>query len=296
MDQSELDDALALFQQAGHAALADQETYRGWFMTRVQFHDGTVPDRVVHDHLLPLLQNAQDQGLLAQWWFIRKPPGWRMRFLPCPEIEPAEMRNAISLDLGAMSLRHRINSWTTAVYEPETAAFGGPVGMDIAHALFHADSTHILTTYATGNEPPLGRREMSVLLLSTLMRGAGLEWYEQGDVWDRVCQDRPLPPGVAPVEVGLLREAVHSLATTDTKPSGGLLGGNGPLASQGLWVEAFAEAGSTLSDAAGAKRLRRGLRESLAYHVLFHWNRLGLAGKTQAILAHAARTMVLEAA
>ncbi|WP_406326640.1 lantibiotic dehydratase C-terminal domain-containing protein [Streptomyces sp. NBC_00203] len=82
IEPQDLDDAVALFQQAGRMALADQDTNRGWFMARVRFHDQSASDQVVHDHLLPLLHAAQDQGLLSQWWFMRKPPGRRLRFLP----------------------------------------------------------------------------------------------------------------------------------------------------------------------------------------------------------------------
>ena len=39
-----------------------------------------------------------------------------------------------------------------------------------------------------------------------------------------------------------------------------------------------------------------GLRDVLAHHVIFHWNRLGLATPTQAVLAHAAADAVFTAA
>ena len=47
--------------------------------------------------------------------------------------------------------------------------------MDIAHDLFCSDSRNILA-YLRWPEPIVGRRELSVLLCSTLFRGAGQEF------------------------------------------------------------------------------------------------------------------------
>jgi Lantibiotic biosynthesis dehydratase C-term len=123
MEPAELDDAVALFQLTGRTALAEQEAHADWFMARVHFRDHMAADQVIHDRLLPLLTDAQDQGLLAQWWFMRKPPGWRMRFLPGPGIEPEDLRNAISYGLGAMALRNQIRGWTHATNpKPQSSA------------------------------------------------------------------------------------------------------------------------------------------------------------------------------
>lgn len=63
--------------------------------------------------------------------------------------------------------------------------------MTCAHELFHADSRAILALHHHTN--PLGRRELSVLLCTVLMRAASLEWYEMGDTWHQVTAERPLP-------------------------------------------------------------------------------------------------------
>jgi hypothetical protein len=57
---------------------------------------------------------------------------------------------------------------------------------------------------------------------------------------------------------------------------------------------AFTDAGHQLADLNRAGTLRRGLREILAYHVIFHWNRSGLPARTQALLAHAAQQAILD--
>jgi hypothetical protein len=42
-------------------------------------------------------------------------------------------------------------------------------------------------------------------------------------------------------------------------------------------------------------KLRRGLRDVLAHHIIFQWNRIGLTFRTQGILARAATEVVFEA-
>jgi hypothetical protein len=86
-----------------------------------------------------------------------------------------------------------IERWWPTLYEPETAAFGGPTGMDAVHDLFCADSAGVLQ-YLRQDSPGLGRRELSILLLSGLMRAAGLDTFECGDMFDRVARLRSAPP------------------------------------------------------------------------------------------------------
>jgi protein-L-isoaspartate(D-aspartate) O-methyltransferase len=64
--------------------------------------------------------------------------------------------------------------------------------MDIAHALFHQDSQHLLARAAQiESSPALGRSEATVLLYSAMLRAAGLDWFEQGDVWAKIATLRP---------------------------------------------------------------------------------------------------------
>ncbi|MFC0438069.1 hypothetical protein ACFFG9_45330 [Kutzneria buriramensis] len=52
--------------------------------------------------------------------------------------------------------------------------------MATAHRLFHQDSKHILArTFGPGDR----RREHTILLCSAMLRAAGQDWHEQGDVW-----------------------------------------------------------------------------------------------------------------
>jgi thiopeptide-type bacteriocin biosynthesis protein len=125
------------------------------------------------------------------------------------------------------------------------------------------------------------------------MRAAGQEWHEQGDVWHRVARMRPLPPGIPFDRLHGMTDNLHRLMALDTRPTTELLGADGPLAFALLWFATFTEAGHALGDAASDGTLERGLRDILAHHVIFHWNRLGLTAASQSIVARAALETIM---
>ena len=65
-----------------------------------------------------------------------------------------------------------------------------------------------------------------------------------------------------------------------------------PLAHCAGWAAAYTTAGRELASLTAAGRLHRGLRDVLAHHVIFAWNRLGLPYATQSALAGTAKTVV----
>jgi thiopeptide-type bacteriocin biosynthesis protein len=193
-----------------------------------------------------------------------------------------------------------VSRWSESLYEPETFAFGGIRGIDIAHSIFHADSDAILTYLQdcshTQRGTPAGRREVSILLCATLFRGARLDQHEQGDTWHRAGQMRRISRETSADQLRGMIPALRRLMTMDTSPVGTLFDPNGPLHFAAPWSAAFAEAGRQLADAARGGTLERGLRDVLAHHVIFHWNRLGLPADTQAVLARAARDTLMNTA
>jgi protein-L-isoaspartate(D-aspartate) O-methyltransferase len=252
-----------------------------WRQLTIEFTDRDSAEHIGAHDLGPALTDATAAGLLECWWYIRKHPTWRLRYLP----RDREGDDALSVLLGNLAKAGIIAGWVPGIYEPETAAFGGDAGMDVAHHLFHADSRHLLTraliTQTSSPASALGRRESSVVLCSALMRAAGLDWYEQGDVWAKVADLRPPPaPTAAPAPEVI--NATRRLMTVNARPlceSGGALEGYRP------WVTAFEEAGQALGDLARHGRLSRGLRAVLAHHVIFHANRAGLPQADQSTLA-----------
>ncbi|GAA1926897.1 hypothetical protein GCM10009716_38690 [Streptomyces sodiiphilus] len=59
--------------------------------------------------------------------------------------------------------------------------------------------------------------------------------------------------------------------------SDSLLRAGGPLEPVAKWAAAFHSTGQALAEGVQDGTLDRGLRQVLSYHVIFHWNRLGLS-------------------
>lgn len=253
-----------------------------WRQTTITFPDPHAADHVAITQLAPILTEAETRQLLTAWFYVRK-DAWRLRYLPASTTAEADHYLTGQLD----HLRHdrHISAAVPGIYEPETHAFGGTTAMHAAHQLWHHDSRHLLTP-ATG-KTSARHRELSIMLAAAMMRAAGLDWYEQGDVWACVADHRDPPE---PAAVGTLLPSVKRLLTVDTAS---LMHQGAPLAAAGTWCDAYIAAGDTLNRLNRTGRLRRGLRAILAHHVIFAWNRRSIPGLHQAALATAAKTTIL---
>ncbi|MEU1762853.1 thiopeptide-type bacteriocin biosynthesis protein [Micromonospora sp. NPDC005652] len=236
------------------------------------------------------LAEAEEHGVIGSWFFIRKKGWWRLRYQPGPGMPMEAATAVLTATLARLRAEGNIQRWVQVIYEPEEHAYGGPDGMRAAHQLFHADSRAVLAYRAGLDARPDHRRELALLLATALLRAAGQEWCEQGDVWARVAVQRPVSqPAVPSARVA---EMVGRFLVVDTSPSGPLLDG-GALAFAGDWMAAYRGAGVALGELAESGCLTRGLRALLAYLVLPAWNRLGLAYTDQHTLAAAARDVIL---
>jgi thiopeptide-type bacteriocin biosynthesis protein len=162
--------------------------------------------------------------------------------------------------------------------------------MAAAHALFITDSRETQQFPQRGNLA-VGPRELSVLLCTIMMRAAGLEWYEQGDVWHHVITEEHRS-AVSEVPADQLKARAREIWPLLVADSNALLGSGGSLEPVAEWAAAFRNAGQELGRAVQEGTLDRGLRQVLSYHVIFHWNRLGLSMRGQSILAWAARAAI----
>ena len=253
-----------------------------WCQANVAFPDWESAETIALARLAPLLRAAEDEGALTAWFIIRKRPCWRVRYLPA-----VGGQDRIGQGLDALTAEGFVKAWTEIIYEPEIHAFGGAEAMASAHRLFHHDSRSLIGFLQS--DAGRHRRETSLLLCSLMMRSAGLDWYEQGDVWARVSAHRALPPGPEQGDSDQLLAAVHRLVSVNGED---MMRGGGPLAHVAEWASAFVGAGRELAHLTDSGLLHRGLRDVLAHHVLFAWNRIGLPYATQAQLAAAAKTVI----
>ncbi|MFE5300081.1 thiopeptide-type bacteriocin biosynthesis protein [Streptomyces sp. NPDC056632] len=287
MEPTVLSDAVAVYDQAGREALA-HHTATGWWQVYLHFTDWADADTVFTTHVLPVLREAESAGTIDGWWYTRKHPCWRLRLRLQPE-PGTELAFDDSFDR-LVSDGH-LQRWWPGIYEPETPAFGGEASMTAAHALFITDSREA-SRLRQRDDLAVGPRELSVLLCTIMMRAAGLEWYEQGDVWHRVITEEHRS-AVSDVPTDRLDARAQEIRPLLFADSDVLLRPGGLLKPVSDWVDAFRSTGHELRRAVQAGTLDRGLRQVLSYHVIFHWNRLGLSLRSQSVLAWAARAAIL---
>ncbi|TMR26876.1 thiopeptide-type bacteriocin biosynthesis protein [Actinomadura geliboluensis] len=293
LDPAELFAAVQVYMAAGYAAL-ERRTEQRWCQVLVEFPEWEQAESIATLHLGPRLDELQHHGVIVSWWFLRKHPCWRLRLRrPMTSDETStKLPEPLAEILIEFTDDKLIRRWRTSVYEPEYAAFGGSTAMGIIHDLSSADSRGTLA-YACNGSADIGRRELSIALLQALFHGAGLDWFERGDVFHRVARLRPSPPSPTASSTEALTGSVRTLirvAAQSTAPVSTL---NGPAEFIAAWRDAFHTAGRRLGAAAVDGRLDRGLRAVLAHVVIFHWNRLGLSATTQGILARAASAAFL---
>ncbi|MFF7156955.1 thiopeptide-type bacteriocin biosynthesis protein [Streptomyces sp. NPDC008139] len=281
-----LSEAVQRYRAAGRAALDAQPS--GWHQVNIHFADYPTAHRAFHTHLTPALRT----GPVGAWWFVRKHPHWRLRYHPAPDATTEDAIRHVTAALDRSVSCGVTTDWSSTAYEPETTAFGGPVGMTLAHELFHTDSLGVLDylhSAADSNKKMPDAKTTSLLALTLLMRATHLEYGEQGDVWARVEDLRPLPEAVTPEQVSAMVTPMRRLLLTDARP----LLDSGALAPVRPWIASLELSGQALAEAAENGHLNLGVRGILARHLIFHWNRMGFTARQQSIWSRAARETAL---
>jgi thiopeptide-type bacteriocin biosynthesis protein len=265
----------------GRSPVSTRDPAVEWRQANLGFIDPAAAEQVAVTVLSPVLRDLD----VEDWFFVRKAPYWRIRL-------HADPTTTVQLGKVLDDLRTRslVRDWTWSVYEPETRAFGGEAGMHVAHALFTKDTTYVLAYLAHRQARPTGPdqcEQISILLAALLHRAAGLDWYEQGDVWERIARHRTT--NTAPVAEDVT--ATRRLLAADTAR---LVENNDALAWLAPWATAYTSAGHQLREHHQHGELSRGIRAILAHHALFAWNRIGLRPQAQARIAHAAAAAVFD--
>ncbi|MGI5238778.1 methyltransferase, FxLD system [Dactylosporangium sp. CA-139066] len=249
-----------------------------WRQYLIEFPDRDTAHRAAVHAIAPILEEQHDAGLLHDWWFLRKEL-WPLR---CRAIEPALSR--IERVLDDLQADGQVVRWSISLYEPETYAFGGPAAMDLTYRLFHADSR--FRTADTAGAVTLGPRETFAIAATQLCRAAGLDQFEQGDVWRGVADLRPEPPAAVRVRTEELTAKLRLLLTCDARATLAADPAQPDIAS--AWLDALTDTGRGLAELHQRGHLHRGLRAVLTHHLLFLANRAGLSLADQAGLAHLA--------
>ena len=219
----------------------------------------------------PLLE--QLQALLQTWrqtapvacWFVRKPPGIRLRLSgPGFGIEASQ---ALVVLLDHEVVQGNLECWWRSTYEPETYRLGGPVALTAVHTLLSADTTIWLGWESLSRQEGarLSADFMALAFYSDLLLRANEASEEAWDVW---CALHRIYAGALPQEPSvpsaqrhvLLPQGLHQQANTAERA----------LLDQGFVAnETFARALQQIWEQGALVGGRRTLLATLAS---FHWN------------------------
>jgi thiopeptide-type bacteriocin biosynthesis protein len=149
--------------------------------------------RAVFRELRPLLRTWRCRGHLGCFFFVRKPPGVRLRFLasdPSRQILP-RLRGRLS----RLERLGFIRRFFPSVYEPEVRLFGGAEAMNLIHAYFDVDTDAWLELDRLGTP---GCRVLSgeVLSLAVMNDLFAAVLADSGEVWDVWCNVGELRPAL----------------------------------------------------------------------------------------------------
>ena len=227
-----------------------------------------VPWAALHD----ALDQWRAEHRYEACFFVRKPPGLRLRFTG--RDLGARLEPVLLQWLTEAETRNDVRGFRFAVYEPEEARFGGPVGMAIAHGAFDRDSRDAMRYESLSDERrgALNRIDLSVAICSRLFLHSLGDRAEIWDVWQRLLRviNRNAPAADA--------TAAHELDPGPSRPAPDLADLSPEL--RALVEERFADdvrVAAEIVAARDAGRLTVGLRSWLTAVTIFHWNRLFLS-------------------
>ncbi len=230
-------------------------------------------ERELFAALGPLFGPAREEGLECSW-FVRKPPGLRLRLggrrLPV-DIEPRVQRLLDDLTRSGV-VRQAFGS----VYEPESFSLGGPACVDLVHRYFSQDTTAWLEWRALHTERPLPftREVLSLAVMVDLVQRCVGPREEIWDVWCNVASAHaPCPTRLDVPAIGLAE--LESMGGPRLRPV------------LERHVQAHTELAQGLELRWREGRLGVGRRALLATLAAFHWNRYRIEGPTIARLADA---------
>jgi thiopeptide-type bacteriocin biosynthesis protein len=219
--------------------------------------------RSVFRVLEPALRDWRKEGHLTRFFFMRKAPGLRLRFLGNPSL-----KSRIAVLLQDLVARGVVERWFASVYEPETDRFGGSAAMTAAHAWFDIDSGlwMLLDRLRSEGQATLPSDLFCRTVASDLVSATILDRAEAWAVWQQYATSLGLignqdESESKPLDDDEFQE--HNPTSEEQHVISVYRAANRVLATQlnELWHEG---------------KLTAGIRSVLATNILFHFHRHGM--------------------
>ncbi|HET9958662.1 MAG TPA: thiopeptide-type bacteriocin biosynthesis protein, partial [Polyangiaceae bacterium] len=254
----------------------------GWFQANVQLSSDRVAARdqalALFAALGPEIKRWRAQGELKRFFFMRKPPGLRLRF----RFVERSALTRLQMRLHELGGQGAIQGWAPAIYEPEKYKWS-PSLVPHVHAFFDADSAAFVRWFPRQRQgqSALTAPTLSLAVLSDLFSRATESRDEAWDVWCNLqrLHGSGMHNAVEPTGSARVREfesfGLRQLAERVPEPDRRL------LLSYERTNTRFANA---LNNALHLGSLTQGPRAILAFLTMFHWNRWGLSLSERAAL------------
>lgn len=265
-----------------------------WLQASVMPATGISGDRILAEVVLPAVKRWKRERTLRRFFFMRKPPGLRLRFQAGgSKSSVAALERRIAAMLARAERARLIRHHDRDVYEAETYQFGGEVGLDLCHEQFDYDSIAAIELLRLGARDRLTAEPaaLSILLLVDLIRKVVPDEWEHWDVWCNMRLTRRLPAASREERRAQARllEANREVLERFVFRSHAAIRDLG--AAERRIVERYFVRSSRfakrLNDAARRAQLLYGVRKILPFVIIFHWNRFGLDQRLQSLLSFA---------
>jgi thiopeptide-type bacteriocin biosynthesis protein len=218
--------------------------------------------RTVFRALEPALNTWRSDSRLKHFFFMRKDPGLRLRFLA-----DGTLNNELSALLDSLIDKGAIDVWFRSVYEPESDRFGGAAAMEAVHAWFDTDAAQwmVLDRLRSEGRAAIARDVLCAATALDLVTNAVPDRAEAWAVWRLYASSNGLASGDNTMD-----EQFGDIQFLNSQAT--------PGEQEVLHAYQAANRGlsSRLSKLTQEGKLNAGIRSVLATIILFHFNRHGL--------------------
>jgi lantibiotic biosynthesis protein len=202
-----------------------------WLFLKLYGGPHTV-DELLWKTVAPLMRAVRHQGLARRWFFVRyADPGWHLR-VRLEAVDAAAFGELVRSWSGAAGLRED-GIWRVQIdtYDPECLRYGGEEGMEIAHAVFDADSDAVLDLLSEeAGRAPRTRWEAALHGVDRLLADFGLVAPEQRAMFLDRCLGAfrgrlAAEPALKKWAAKNSRRELERLAAAESEEAGGADGG-----------------------------------------------------------------------
>ena len=245
----------------------------GWIQVNVSLfaQPAPLPPFFPWESLKNALTQWRIDQLITYFFFVRKPPGLRLRFYSTG-VNTKIRTKLVEWLLNAES-HNDIRGFRFGIYEPEVFRFGGFYGMDVAHLLFQYDADIFLEHKSLGKTliDPLPLPLFSLISSHDLIRKCVDDTAEMWDVWKQL-------------EAVLKSVDDNSLGPEVSYPMNDIMANENFMNRQPLGVQKLiskilasnTQIASFIRAAQINSHMSVGVRTWLVAAMVFHWNRYGL--------------------